>query len=288
MTGAPTPSPDTPQGEMTPAQKTAAAIAAAAQQRQQISSLAEALIPQTQPGAILSKGKVMSWESGLPPTVTIQLGGDTSTSISAVRYLDSYTPTPGDTVIIAKQGSEILVLGKAHEFYLNQPAKDGWQAISPTSTWNGSNNNLTPPLWRRVFDHGAQKIQFQGRLWRVGSNTGTTMFTLPVGYRPGIQRALLAARENLSNGSNVIQLLVGTDGSVAISGQTLGATGGTYGTISMTSSYGMQGSENLSGATYLGKTDASHQHGMFHTHNISVDNAVFPGWVSLDGIEFFL
>lgn len=309
---APTPAPDTPQGQMTPAQQTAQQIAAQAQQRQQIASLADALIPQTQPGAILSKGKIMTWETGFPPTVTIQLGGDTSTVIPAVRYLDSYTPTPGDTVLIAKQGSEILVIGKAHEFYSNQPAKNGWQPVSPQTTWNGSNNSLTPPMWRRVFDHGDQKIQFQGRVWRNGSNTGTTIFTLPVGYRPGIQRVLLAARENFG-GLNEVQINVNTSGIVEVSGHTLAGPSNSGVTTSYynidhvhdywnastnSTAYGSATKWTPNGTSFFnGVLGGSSQDGAGgdihspnhrHTTDPHTHVAGFPGWVSLDGLEFFL
>ena len=301
---APAPAPDTPQGQMSDAQKMAAAIAAQAQMRSQTERLAEALIPQTQPGAILAKGKVVSWETGFPPTVTIQLGGDTSTSIAAVRYMDSYTPVAGDTVVIAKQGSEITVLGKIHEFYLNQPAKNGWQPITPTTTWNGSNNTLTPPLWRRVFDHGDQKIQFQGRVWRNGTNTGTTIFTLPAGYTPGIQRVLLAARENLG-GANEVQINVNTSGVVEINGHLLAGpiTSGVK-----TSYYSVEHLHRIAGypdtslvqVNYGGSTGyqnaviggASTDGGNSPNHRHTLDDhrhiATFPGWISLDGLEFFL
>ena len=300
---APTPAPDTPQGQMTPAQQTAQQIAAQAQQRQQISSLADALIPQTQPGAILSKGKVMSWESGLPPTVTIQLGGDTSTVIAAVRYLDSYTPTPGDTVLIAKQGSEILVIGKAHEFYLGQPAKNGWQSPSLTTTWNRTVAGAPPPLFRKVFDHGEQRIQMQGRVWRNGTNTGAILFTLPDGYRPTVQRMVLAARENVG-GLNEVQVYVEPNGTVNLSGHTLagpmndGVTTSYYnvdhfheqsggGIYTGTVRYSTGGSPLvgvLGGSAQDGGRDPNHR----HTTNPHNHVAGFPGWVSLDGVEFFL
>ncbi|MBM4570277.1 hypothetical protein GS489_07605 [Rhodococcus hoagii] len=305
---APTPAPDTPQGQMTPAQLTAQQIAAQAQQRQQISSLADALIPQTQPGAILSKGKVMSWESGLPPTVTIQLGGDTSSSIPFVRYLDSYTPTPGDTVLIAKQGSEIIVIGKAHEFYLGQPEKNGWLPPSLTTTWNRTVAGAAPPLFRKVFDHGEQRIQMQGRVWRNGSNTSATLFTLPVGYRPTVQRLMLAARENLG-GLNEVQVVIEPSGAVNIDGHLLpgpmnqGVTTsyynvnhfhvGPYGTVGGTSNDGTSDVRSSTGVTQFGVLGGSAQDGgrdPNHRHTTNPHNHVagFPGWVSLDGVEFFL
>lgn len=307
----PAPAPGTPQGAdpTDAARRAAEAIAAQAQQRQQVQSLAEALLPQTQPGAILAKGKIISWQTGFPPTVTLQLGGDTSTSIPQVRYLDSYTPTAGDTVLIAKQGPEIIVIGKAHEFYQSQPAKNGWLPLTPQTTWNGSNNSLTPPLWRRVFDHGDQKIQLQGRVWRNGSNTGTIIAALPVGYRPGIQRVLLAARENIG-GVNEVQININTDGTIELVGHMIagpmnqgvttsyynidhfhvgpfGSLGGSSTDGTSTVRYSTGGSPLIGvigGSAQDGGRDPNHR----HTTNPHNHVATFPGWISLDGMEFFL
>ncbi|AEV52077.1 hypothetical protein [Rhodococcus phage REQ1] len=302
MSGVPTPAPDTPQGDMTPAQQTAAAIAAQAQQRQQISSLADALTPPTQISALVSKATIVSVEWGYPPTVTIQLGGDTTASIAAVRFLDSYVPTAGDTVIVVKQGSELFVLGQMMD---NLAAgANGWQAPTLTTTWN-ANPTFMPILYRMVYDNGARKIQFQGRVWRNGSNTGTTLFTLPADYRPGVQRAFAVTRENLTGGANALQLQANTDGTVTISGhqlETVGMTssgGGTTGTTDTnhkhkTSDIGNPGDPVLVGwwtdwvvQSAVGTNGVSHNHSTpNHTHTMT--NASFPGWISLDGVEFFL
>lgn len=309
MTNGPAPAPGTPQGSDTTAQQIAAQIAAQAQMRSQTQSLAEALIPQTQPGAILVKGKVVAWSTGFPPTVTIQLGGDASSQIAAVRYVDSYTPVVGDTVIIAKQGAEILVLGKVHEFYDNQPAKNGWLPLNPQTTWNGSNNTSTPPLWRRVFDHGERKIQMQGRVWRSSGNpTGTIIATLPAGYRPGIVRTLMAARENFG-GANEVQLNITPNGNIEVVGHTLSTATAQHGGVD-TNNVDLKHwhkvdhsgnhldndwtSDPYSGiwTGVLGYPGGLGSGGMQHRHTTNSathsHTAGFPGWISLDGIEFFL
>ena len=46
-----------------------------------------------------------------PPTVSINISGDTTTLVSQVRTLNNYTPVVGQTVLIGKQGTEIFLLG---------------------------------------------------------------------------------------------------------------------------------------------------------------------------------
>ncbi|NKS33131.1 hypothetical protein GS534_24195 [Rhodococcus hoagii] len=291
----PTPAPDTPQGQMTPAQQTAAAIAAQAQQRAQVASLAEALIPQTQPGAIVGKAKVLSAEDGLPPTVTIQLGGDTSTSISAVRYIDSYTPVPGDTVIVVKQGSELFVLGQMMEKPV-QPLNAGWQTPSSLGSGWGS-NGFDPIRFRLVNEHGSYKVQFRGRIDRSSGGTAT-VFTLPVGYRPFASVNLLAARDD-PGGSNAVGVQVQNSGAVVLVGTT--ATGMATGSTANPPTTNQDGS-HWTGPDFAndvappatipagrhGHLVQDHKHiipagGGSHTHAV-----IFPNWVSLNGVEFFL
>lgn len=46
-----------------------------------------------------------------PPTVTIQLSGDTTVSIPDVRVERGYIPVVGDTALVFKQGNELLAWG---------------------------------------------------------------------------------------------------------------------------------------------------------------------------------
>lgn len=54
---------------------------------------------------------VQSSSAGPPKIVTIEVGGNSSEPIDA-RYLASYTPTNGDTVLLYQQGKDRVVLGK--------------------------------------------------------------------------------------------------------------------------------------------------------------------------------
>jgi hypothetical protein len=52
-------------------------------------------------------GEISSVETG---TVTVTIGGS-ATAVPGVRYLDSYSPTAADVVIILQQGAALVVLG---------------------------------------------------------------------------------------------------------------------------------------------------------------------------------
>ncbi|WIF20515.1 minor tail protein [Rhodococcus phage Jflix2] len=306
MTGTPTPAPDTPQGQQTPAQLTAAAIAAQAQQRNQVASLADALTPPSMTAALVSKATIVSVEWGYPPTVTIQLGGDTSSNIPAVRFLDSFVPTAGDTVIVVKQGSELFVLGQMMDNL--SAGSNGWRDVTLTTAWN-QNTTLQPALARLIYDNGVRKVQLQGRVWRnTGVGTSTTLFTLPTGFAPATQRAFVVTRENLTGGANDVQLQINTSGTVTISGQQLQGPSAEHGNLTTsyydvnhfheqsggglftgTVRYSTGGAPLdgvLGGSAQDGGRSPNHRHttnSASHSHTPS-----FPGWVSLDGVEFFL
>jgi hypothetical protein len=67
--------------------------------------------PSALPAVRLRQGIVTATAAGQPATVTVKLGGSTTT-ISGIRYLSSYTATTNDTVWILQAGADLLVLGK--------------------------------------------------------------------------------------------------------------------------------------------------------------------------------
>lgn len=60
---------------------------------------------------VLRQAVVASHTAGPPASVGITLGGS-STVVTGVRYLASYTPADGDTVWVLRNGGDLLVLGK--------------------------------------------------------------------------------------------------------------------------------------------------------------------------------
>lgn len=47
-----------------------------------------------------------------PPTISVQLSGDTTTTIAGVRIYNGYVPVVSDTVLLLKQGTDLLAWGK--------------------------------------------------------------------------------------------------------------------------------------------------------------------------------
>lgn len=322
MTG-PVPAPDTPQPNpsavtaVTPQQ-----AAAQAQQQSQLRSLAEVLVTDPGVSAQVMKGKLLAVNyNSYPPLCTIQLGGDTSSSIADVRFLDSYVPVVNDTILIVKQGSELFVLGQmAENAPAGQESLSGWQTPVLSTTWN-SNPSAIPVRYRKVLDNGSYKIQLQGRVNRNGTNTGTVLWTMPAGYIPGVVRNMVATRENLNGGSNAVQLSALPNGNIEISGHLLDTSAAQHGNLT-TSYYDVnhvhilfddgQGPDNvnndpanegtsavkytfgggnyndgvLGGSAQDGGNSPNHRHttnSATHVHSTS-----FPSWVALDGIEYWL
>jgi hypothetical protein len=75
-----------------------------------LASALKGMSPNTSNFGSFRKGTIVSIEQGTPDTCTITLSGD-PTEIPGIYFLDSYRPTVGDIVVIAKQGGSLLILG---------------------------------------------------------------------------------------------------------------------------------------------------------------------------------
>lgn len=62
-------------------------------------------------------------------TVTIQIGGST-TSIPGVKFLNSYSPSVGDTVWVMTQGSDVWVVGELGAHSVNADLLDGLDSLA--------------------------------------------------------------------------------------------------------------------------------------------------------------
>ncbi|MGW0780307.1 hypothetical protein [Streptomyces sp. NPDC002913] len=117
----------------------------------------------------------------LATVASVGSGGTVTTTDGIVaRRLDSYElPAVGDLIRIDQSGTgSWLALGRT------APATgDGWQTPTFTSPWaNYAGANYRQPRFRRV----GQEVIIEGLAGTGGTSvTGTsTVFTLPVGYRP--------------------------------------------------------------------------------------------------------
>lgn len=220
-----------------------------------------------------------------PPTVSLNISGDTETLITQVRTLNNYTPLVGQTVLIAKQGTEIFLLGGIASTIAKtataQPAvmDNGWIKATLTNGTHGGNANDV--YYRRVLDHGAWKMQWRG-VWNTSSQTFmiNTADALDQDYRPTSYRALACARD--AAGLSVIRMEFAADGTV----RWFQANP----TISTTGNIGAGSDIRLSGYLSQAGSDLGHAHATFtsdHNHGGSASIAV-PSWVSLNGVEYFL
>ena len=163
--------------------------------------------------------------AGSPPTVSIQISGESTVTINSVSLLNNYSPQAGHTVLIAKQGANIVVLGHIADVggLSAGDASDDWQLATLSVGTHGANNN-GDICFRRVMDHGSWKMQWRGG-WAPPAS-GEFMIdagqALPEEYRPTGLRSVLAARQ-FSTGAMACQVDFTSDGRVRVTGMT-GAT----------------------------------------------------------------
>jgi hypothetical protein len=182
-----------------------------ATQHEQISSIARALAtPKTSACAELIKGVVTAYTY---PYLTVQIGGDTATSIDQVRHLEAYSPVVGDTVTMVKQGADILAIGRVNTTTAS-PTLNGW--VQPTLA-TGFVHSADPIRYRVINDHGDLSLQMRGSCTMTGSVVYSanvaTVFTLPVGYRVALNSSILIPRDS---GGTCVKINYLTSGVVQI------------------------------------------------------------------------
>lgn len=154
-----------------------------------------------------------------PPVVSIQVSGDTSTTINNVRMLDSYTPVVGDTCIVGKQDTNVFIIGQIND--TGTGSANGW--VTPTLSTNVTTNGNTngPVQYRVVVDGGDLKVQCRGSVAVAAG--ATALFSVTGNAIPSAQRNMLTARD--INGSTIaVQVQFATSGAVTLSGSALGET----------------------------------------------------------------
>lgn len=239
------------------AQAAADKAAAEAAQTEAIRALAAEITKQallTLDPCTIKKGTVVSIQStGTPPTLTITLSGS-ATEIPGVRYIDSYAPVAGDTVDVLWQNSAVLVLGQVAANF----AESTWTTV-PLVNGNSHNGNGNGNFqMRRVWDHGAWRVDLQGGINYAGNNIANS---IDAKYRPvnATRRTVLCARD--AGGANDVKIDIGADGTVSM-------VGGTTAPFSQTPN----DSTHNHGQHEHGIDVSSHTHAA-HSHNSSAQNA---------------
>lgn len=218
----PQPAPETPNVPSDPqisATQTAGSVQA--QQSDEVRRLAMALSTEDQIAALVLKGTVAAVNlTGAPPTISIYLSGDTSTTIASVRFIDSYSPVVGDTVLIVKQGSDLFALGQMNSTTAS-PAENGW--VTPTLGSGFTTHSIDPVRYRVVVRDGDRIVEMRGGV--TVSGTPTALWTMPSDVRPVVNLLPLLIARDPGGGSNVAQLQVNANGTMVLAGATTGVIG---------------------------------------------------------------
>lgn len=118
--------------------------------------------------------------SSTTPTCSVTLQG-TSTVITGVRYGQDVVPAVGDVVYCARVGTDLFILGKIATITSAWITVGAAGAPAFGAGWSNFGSGYNPAGFRRVGD----MVQLRGTVNSAGGGgTSTTIFTVPVGYRP--------------------------------------------------------------------------------------------------------
>lgn len=239
-------------------------------------------------------------DSSTPPTVSLNISGDTTTLVSQVRTLNNFTPVVGQTVLLTKQGTEIFILGAiaaTNPYSVNTGTDNGWIRLTQLAAGSHGGNSNGDIYYRRILDHGSWKMQWRGG-WTVSGSTLVAAGGLDTDYRPSSKRSVLAAR-HIQTGAVSVQFDFNTDGSVTLIGANTVPSLSTESTDTSSASPGTNFIDPIDSTT-AGGADG-HTHGVVgdhahtvnsHWHNLNGHNHTVtvstPTWVSLNGVEYFL
>ncbi|QES45277.1 hypothetical protein DEJ49_33605 [Streptomyces venezuelae] len=253
----------------------AQAEAAAAAQLQAIRELAAEIAKQTLldfDPATIRKGTVTAIaDTASPPTLSVQISGDTTTTIDGIRSIESYVPVVGDTALIIKQGTDLVALGKIAAAY----SATSWTVVTLGAGWTHNGNGGGQVRYRRIWDNGSPKMQWRGVAAR-SSGTVAVSTPLATGYRP-LARVPVDAGRSEAGGATTVKLHFETDGTVVMVGgttvPTAEAASGNTGSES-SHSHGMENNVHDHGGGV--SSEGSHTHGIAnndHNHGGSTNSA---------------
>lgn len=243
-------------------------------------------------GFVVHKGEIAAVDDGAtPPTCSVNISGDITTLVTGVRLMNNYSPQIGQTCLIGQQGPDIFLIGAISA---TSPAgkvasDNGWIQATLTNGSHGGNSNGNV-YYRRVLDHGAWKMQWQGGWTTSGSATMIgTGDALDPDYRPTARRSLSTRRDTA--GSIVVGLDFDTNGTVTAIGGTTAPTGstGSGGSFSIGGhNHAFNDYYDINGNQFANATfsDSGFSVGS-HTHTVT-NTVTGPTWISLNGLEYFL
>lgn len=251
-------------------------------------------------GFAIRKAIITSVDStATPPSVQMNISGDTETPVDQVRFMNNTTANVGQTVLIAKQQSEIFVLGALATSNGSTvgPADTGWKRATLAAGSHGGNGN-GDVYYRRVMRDGSWLMEWRGG-WNV---SGTTMISgLDDEYCPTSKRSMVVARD-IAGGNITAQIDFTSDGKATLVGGTTSQLNAGSHSHGFSVGVSVSGSASVSGTTGGGGTDG-HAHGFSGsggssgsgsgsgstgsagTHQHVVNS---PTWVGLNGVSYYL
>lgn len=262
----PTPSPEPKQPKAVPEEKTSPPPATVGNESE-LRELVTQIMKETKldfDAGTYRKGKITAITTGTPPTLSANISGDTATTVTGIRWFDGYAPQVGDTIIIAKQRSEILALGKIAD---NTSA--GWTQATLQSGFTHSNS----VKYRRVWDNGDWKMQWQGVANRSSGNV--IVSALGTDFRPSTNRLIPAAH-------GPYYIYAETNGDIEVYWDD---------SHGHSDSFSVNSNTDLAHAHSHGGQVSSTSFAETHSHGLSgsVGNpSRDPSYVSFDGVEYFL
>lgn len=232
----------------------------------------------------LRKGVVTAVNYTGVPTVSLTLSGDTTTVVSGVRFWDSISPVVGQTVVVGKQGADLIVVGHVAE------DASTWTKPTLNGSWSHNGNAQGDLMYRKVFDHGVWKMQWQGA---VGTGSpGSDILTLPggtTGFRPASKRKVLGPRDH-DSGLTAVIIVFETDGTVHLEGDnyTLASGSHTHG-LGQSGAAGDTHDHSHNGAVSETSFSETHTHALGTSGSAGSNVTIpYPNWVSFNYIEYFL
>lgn len=143
----------------------------------------------TAPAPSVVNGLVTTVSAGItPPTISVQINGDTSTTIDGVAYDNAYVPVVGDTCMLLRQGTDLVALGRVAD---GVGGRGLWHTLGTTG--NGTfNANWGSGATVGAIGGGSgvivfritpdDEVEIKGIAHAIAATPGGILINLPTGF----------------------------------------------------------------------------------------------------------
>lgn len=165
-----------------------------------------------------------------PPTISVQINGDTSTTIDGVPYTNGYYPVVGDTCVLLRQGTDLLALTRVAN------TSGPWRTVGTTG--NGTyGTNWAPTATIGAIGGGSAAVVFRltaddmleivGTVHTTAASVGGTIITLPTGVYNTLNTEFGSCRTLIGTTDDPRILAVSNTGALIVSPASDITSGGT-------------------------------------------------------------